>query len=69
MMSETVFDNLFSKLKQEWQIRNRSVIGNVISILIVFFKRGTTEESLDYLGENTTAQRQVSNVGYGKEKR
>jgi len=49
---------------------NRSVIGKIFSSQILLFRRGMIREAgeLDMFWENTRAQRQVNNVGYGGKK-
>jgi hypothetical protein len=49
-------------------MRNRSVIGQLFFIEIVFFQKRIDRAELELFRKNTRAQRQVDNVGYGKEK-
>ena len=51
VLSETKFDYSLSKFRQKWQTRNRSVIGQIFFIQIVFFRREMTGESLNCLGK------------------
>jgi len=46
-------------------MRNRSVIGQIFLIQIVFFQKKNDRGELELFGKNTRAQRQVDNAGYG----
>jgi len=49
-------------------MRNRSVIGHIFLIQIVFFQKSNDGGELEMFWKNARAQRQVDSVGYGRMK-